>query len=246
MVATDLQKPDLSTRKFIRSHVMLGKNAGRVLSQRRKKPSPVPDVDEVDDIEHAEEIALSPASRRFITKRSVLPPAVDIEPSKMNAILQFSAIAKQVLFPLEPCIFFENRAEEWIGPLSTDPAYLHCLIFTSQYFFDAKLAKSRGSDVPINRDTMSHFVKGIRMLSDRMSSNRDSMQLSNATAAAVMGLSSYALVTCDLVFAERHMLGLQKIVTLRGGFKTFFGGSEKLLVEILRCVPNIESYRASH
>ena len=49
-----------------------------------------------------------------------------------------------------------------------------------------------------------------------------------------MGLSGYALITEDFIFAERHILGLQKIVTLRGGVSTFFGGSEKLLVEILR------------
>ena len=240
VVATNLQKPDLTTRKYIRSHVMLGKNAGRVLPQRRKspphgKPDSLKSFEtESEAYEYDSSIGLSSPSRRFAKRLSTLSPAEAIDPQKMNSILQFSAVAKQVLFPLESCIFFERRAEEWIGPLTTDPAYLHCLIFTSQYYFDRRSARQGDNKVATNSDTMSHFVKGIQMLGDRMSSNSKGMQLSNSTAAAVMGLSGYALITEDFIFAERHILGLQKIVTLRGGVSTFFGGSEKLLVEILR------------
>jgi hypothetical protein len=38
VVSNSLTKPDPDLRKFIRSHVMLGKNQGRTLPPRKKKP----------------------------------------------------------------------------------------------------------------------------------------------------------------------------------------------------------------
>jgi hypothetical protein len=188
-------------------------------------------------------ITLSPASRRFGTRLSTLALADDVDFASVQSVLRFSSIAKQVLFPLEPCIFFENRAEEWIGPLTTDSAYLHCLIFTAQYFFDAKCSGRRGNEVPVNNRTMSHFIKGLAMLRQRMLDDNSSNELrfTNSTAAAVMGLSSHALVTGDLDFAKNHLDGLARIVVMRGGFSTFYNGSEKLLVEILRYVSCLTS-----
>lgn len=43
IVSTTVQKPDPELRKFIRSHVMIGKNKGRIL----KKKSPVGEQDHV-------------------------------------------------------------------------------------------------------------------------------------------------------------------------------------------------------
>jgi hypothetical protein len=48
------------------------------------------------------------------------------------------------------------------------------------------------------------------------------------------GLSSHALLTGDLNMAKKHVDGLCRIIAARGGTRTFFGGSEKLLVEVLR------------
>ena len=218
---------------------MIGKNAGRSLPSRRKKAPVKPtsaakEPSTTDDEADFIALALSPASRRFGSRLSTLPLADVVDPTFMQSVLRFSSIAKQVLFPLEPCIFFERRAEEWIGPLTTDPAYLHCLIFTAQYFFDAMASGRRGNDVPVNDRTMSHFVKGLGMLKDRMVDDNNDMRLSNSTAAAIMGLSAHAMVTDDLGFAKIHVDGLAKIVQMRGGFSTFYNGSEKLLVEILR------------
>jgi len=57
------------------------------------------------------------------------------------ALNPVSSIAKQILFPLEICIFFDRRAESWIAPLAVDPAYLHAKIFTSLYYFDVVLSR---------------------------------------------------------------------------------------------------------
>jgi hypothetical protein len=80
---------------------------------------------------------------------------------------------------------------------------------------------------------MPHYIKGLRLLRDRLNNNSELSKFSSSTAAAVMGLCGYAMVTGDLEYANRHLEGLCKIVKLRGGVGTFVG-AEKLLVEILR------------
>jgi hypothetical protein len=249
VVSTDLAKPSADTRKFIRSHVMLGKNLGKTLPSKKpiaQEPSP-PTSDEEECIKSLapeaftsssslESLALAPSSRQFSSLLATISLADTVDVGKIDSVLKFSQIAKQVLFPLEPCIFFERRAEEWIGPLTTDPAYLHCLIFTSSYFFDALRHSSspgQGMNVPINQQMMPHYIKGLRLLRDRMGSEDDPARCSNTTAAAVMGLSAHSMAMGDMVFARKHLDGLGRIVRLRGGTGTF-GGAEKLLVEILR------------
>ena len=81
-----------------------------------------------------------------------------------------SSISKQVLFPLEPCIFFERRAETWIAPLTLDPAYLHAMIFTSQYFFDAMLPRKFS---PLNQRSLPHFLATVKLLRERLARDDD-------------------------------------------------------------------------
>lgn len=131
---------------------------------------------------------------------------------------------------METCIFFERRAEEWIAPLAVDPAYLHAMIFTSQYYFDAIVARNSS---PFNQRTLAHFLKALGLLRERFAHCDDQSKLSNSTAAAVMGLAGHAHWMGDYKSARHHMKGLCKIVNLRGGV-TSFRDNTKLLVEILR------------
>jgi hypothetical protein len=135
-----------------------------------------------------------------------------------------------MLFPLERCMFFDRRSENWIAPLAVDPAYLHAMIFTAQFYFDA--LKS-GKAISVSRRSMPHFVKTLKLLRERMANEDDQERLSDSTAAAIMGLVGHAHLTGDLKSARYHMEGLYKIVCLRGGVTTFKQNA-KLLVEILR------------
>jgi hypothetical protein len=142
-----------------------------------------------------------------------------------------SSIAKQVLFPLEICIFFERRAENWIAPLALDPAYLHAKIFTSMYYFDVVL--HRKSSLASQR-TLRHHLKTLKLLRGRFLYGDDEVRLSNNTVSAVLGLAGHAFWTGDSKSATHHLEGLCKIVGLRGGVTTFRDNA-KLLVEIFRC-----------
>ena len=142
-----------------------------------------------------------------------------------------SSIAKQILFPLETCIFFERRAEAWIAPLASDPVYLHATIFASQYYFDAMVPRNSS---PVNHRSLSHFLETVKLLRERLLHENDEAKLSFTTAAAVMALAGQALWTGNSVSAQHHMEGLSRIVSLRGGVATF-KENPKLLIEILRC-----------
>jgi hypothetical protein len=144
-----------------------------------------------------------------------------------------SSIAKQILFPLEICIFFERRAEAWETPLAVNPVYLHAKIFTSMYYFDMVLP--RKSSIAIQR-TLRHHLKALRLLRGRFLYDKDEPRLSNNTVAAVLGLAGHAFWTGDPKSATHHMEGLCKIVNLRGGVTTFRDNS-MLLAEILRYEP---------
>jgi len=139
-----------------------------------------------------------------------------------------SSIAKQVLFPLESCIFFDRRAEVWIAPLALDPAYLHTMIFTADFYFD----NLQHSSLP-KQNLLPHYVKALKILRERFASDDERVKVSNSTMAAVMALAGHAHLTGNHAAARNHLEGLRKIVSLRGGERSF-GDSAKLLVEILR------------
>jgi hypothetical protein len=127
-------------------------------------------------------------------------------------------------------MFFDRRAENWIAPLAVDPAYLHAMIFTAQFYFDALVSEKSAS---IIRRSLPHFLKTLKLLRERMADDDDEAKLSDSTVAAIMALVGHAHLTGDINSARHHMEGLYKIVVLRGGVTTFKRNA-KLLVEILR------------
>lgn len=144
-----------------------------------------------------------------------------------------SSIAKQILFPLESCIFFTKRAESWIAPLAFDPAYLHAMIFSSQWYFDT-LRTRDASTSAISSRAMSHYQKTLKILRNRFAQDDDHIMISGTTAAAVMSLAAHAFVTNDVKASQNHITGLYTIVGLKGGINTFKRTNAKLLIEILR------------
>lgn len=141
-----------------------------------------------------------------------------------------SKTAKQVLFALESCIFFERRGQLWIAPLVLDPAFYHCTVFTSQFFFDVLSSPHR---LATSQRHIPHFMETVKLLQDRMASGDDESKLSPFTLSAVLGLAGHALLTYDHGSALHHLQALHRIVILRGGPSTF-GFNPKLLLEMLR------------
>jgi hypothetical protein len=129
---------------------------------------------------------------------------------------------------LEPCVFFERRAENWIAPLAIDPVYLHTMIFGAKYYFH-----SISSCRPMRIDP--HFITALRLLRERIEGDDDDLKMSTTTITAMMSLAGQALLMGDLKSSRNHLKGLCKIIGLKGGMTTCMDNT-KLVIETLRCV----------
>ncbi|KAI0473624.1 hypothetical protein GGR56DRAFT_541101 [Xylariaceae sp. FL0804] len=154
-----------------------------------------------------------------------------VETAAIEVVIQFSSIAKQLLFPLEPCIFFDKRAENWVAPLATDSAFLHAKLFTSLYYYDAIVTRRFSSpSLRVRR----HYHKTLQILRARLSSTCDDARLSNHTVSAVLCLTGQAFSAGDSKTALAHLRGIKCIIDMRGGLESL-SSNEKLATEILRC-----------
>ncbi|KAB8236997.1 uncharacterized protein BDW43DRAFT_266653 [Aspergillus alliaceus] len=239
IISTDSTKPNPDTRKFIRSHVMLGKNRGRF---RRSGPEELTDF-ERDKCRNERNRALQKRSTRLVEKphpiipkrvgsdASLLQFADSIEPLLAANILRFGTMSKKVLFALERCIDF-NKKEQWHDLLIVDPVYLHAMAFITQYFFDGLTSQQLTNST--NRPTSPHFVKTLQLLRVRLSLPDEQVKPSIATIMVVLFLAIHAHITGNIEFARHHLNGLYKLVNLRGGV-TKFTDDVKLRTEIYRC-----------
>ncbi|KAI1765462.1 hypothetical protein GGR53DRAFT_261179 [Hypoxylon sp. FL1150] len=262
IVSTDIEKPNPNLRKFIRSHVMLGKNRGKTRSVEKKRQRATEDVPVVTphtstvDTLNPNEQSISSAVASTTASQPILPLTIPrkfgsdissmsfpdaVEPRTVEVVLKFSSIAKQILFPLEPCVFFERRAQTWVEPLTFDPVFLHTMIFTSQSYFDVV---ATGRTLAATKVALHHFVKALKLLRERISRDDTHVTLSDNTLAAIMAFAGHALLTGDYKLAMNHVEGLRKIVSLRGGVSTF-KSNPKLLIEILRCDIGMVLHRGS-
>ncbi|KAK6497983.1 hypothetical protein TWF506_004228 [Arthrobotrys conoides] len=256
IVSTDPTKTDADTRKFIRSHVMLGKNLGRPRPDRRKKKAPQdpkqPSKDNSNsknrqDEEGAEFDEINtwlPLRNSIVSYRGRLsiPPrigddfttlefAAPTSASIICEIIKFAKSSKKILFPLEPVIEFNHKDRQWWDALTIDPAYLNTTAFMAYAYVDLMKGNRYGPMLP---EAAFHFVQSVHMLRERLLTNDKGLLYSDSTLFLVLSLGLYAHMSGDGATARNHMKGLRKIVSLRGGIRTF-RHNEKLLMEILRC-----------
>lgn len=249
VVSTSLDKPDPNLRKFIRKHVMMGKNRGKTRPTKKKEKKAIG----LSEMSHpAKDLTKSSSNVSLIVRHHPIPPNVgselstvhfadDVDLSTVAVVLRFSSIAKQALFPLETCISFDKGdKKQWIEPLAFDAAYLHTMIFTTHDYFNLLLHRTPSGE------TSPHFFKTVHILRERLLYEGDGRsKVSILTASVVLALAGHALLMNEYVSARHHMEGLRKIIDLRGGISTF-RGSSKLLIEILRCDLGMAFYTGSN
>ncbi|KAI0435516.1 hypothetical protein F4803DRAFT_328886 [Xylaria telfairii] len=272
MVKTSLDGFNPEDRKLIRSHVMKGKNVGKmgVLGSRQHlkfadarrnaaslfSGSGVTNSDgdnesmplsriSASSLPHAEYgagiQALESIPPRVGSVASTMYLADSVKPATVEVVLQFSSIAKALLFPMESCIFFDRRAQNWIAPLAIDPAFLHVNIFTSLYYYDAVLPRRPFRE---SQRVRHHYHKAISLLRERLVCDDNEKRLSNTTISIVLSLAGQAFCAGDLKSAVNHIQGIRKIINLRGGLSSITA-NEKLITEILRCDLGIAVYSGS-
>ncbi|KAI0146158.1 hypothetical protein GGR57DRAFT_479644 [Xylariaceae sp. FL1272] len=263
IVDTGSGKFGANERKLIRSHVMKGKNKGRLMplgSKRNSKPSPQSLGSESPrPADHAEDArALYPRQdplygssqwtdgdvtrisatipRPLVTvNSSTLQLADSVGPSTLHVVLDCAglATAKRLLYPIESYLAFKRRPEHWTIPLKVDPAFLHAKISTSLWYYEMIYPRKPFPHIQ-GAGTWFHYFKALSLLRQRLLVDDDDLRLSDYTLNVVLSLTGQAFASGDVKSASNHMEGVARMVDLRGGWPTF-QGIEKLALELIRC-----------
>ncbi|EPS35700.1 hypothetical protein H072_10845 [Dactylellina haptotyla CBS 200.50] len=230
IVSTDTTKANADTRKFIRSHVMMGKNLGKSRPRKKNnankgKAKEVPPPSD-NDAEHVEQD--SPPTTTEPETLCGIPARVGsdidfnkfadfIKPSVLDEVIKFSREGKKILFPLEPCFAFDHNSRMWWDALSYDPAYLNTTAFMSHAYVNM-MRGYRGN--PIGQDGTYHLVKTVHHLRERLSAGPGPLLFQDSTIFIILMLAVYAHVMGEGETAQQHMKGLRRIVNMRGGIRT--------------------------
>lgn len=234
---------------------MRKKNLGRLLPPRKRKERRLQDeTDLYTDAVHTVITSEAPVPRKFGFVASAVTFADSVEPKAVDVFLKcefcstflshleswlissesVSYIAKQVLFPLESCILFEGRAESWIAPLEFDPAFLHCMIFSAHFYFDAIASRHILGVTPhLTPRTLPYYKKTLDLLRKRLLDRNLDARRSYTTLSILNILACHAYVTGGCETAKHYVECLHRLVMLRGGTGSF-GDNPKLLAEILK------------
>ncbi|KAI1461932.1 hypothetical protein F4805DRAFT_188175 [Annulohypoxylon moriforme] len=252
--STGTKKPDPELRKLIRSHVMKGKNRGRILRPNYQKSVELEVIVEPDrktpkiDNEGSWGLVvpeyLPTIPRKVGSELSLTRFADKIDEPTVNTIIEFSTIAKKALFPLESCINFGPKTRAWLEALTVDAAYLHAMAFSAQGYFDLRCGRAPSNSTAL---TDPHVVKTLRLLRERLETvnHGDMMQFLSRTASIVLCLAFQAHMTGDFHAARHHIVGLRRIVDLAGGFEALRDNA-KVVVEILRCDIGMALHSGTH
>lgn len=152
-----------------------------------------------------------------------------------------ATISRAPLFPLEACIDSADTPQDlWIEILCTDAAYLNAITFSVQVYFDLLAGRDLEPVSPLT-PTYTAFSKTVRLLRERLGDEDEQLKISDNTVMVVLILACHAHRLGQYSIARNHMLGLRKIVDMRGGIATL-NGRTKLLIELFRYVTLVYTY----
>ncbi|EXJ76665.1 uncharacterized protein A1O5_01173 [Cladophialophora psammophila CBS 110553] len=237
IVTTDVKKADPETQRLIRSQVMRGKNRGKSHRAKQrgstswavmvdaKRGPPVP----LDTFIEAY-YKYSTVPGRVGSDLSSFVFAAEMDSAAFGDVVRFFEMAARALFPLVMVTGFSHKDMAWFDPLKFDAAYLHVTVFAAEVFMDKLL----GREYPTtNQDATVHFLKGVQILRKRLLLGDENTKPSDSTIAVVLTLAVSAFFMGEDGAFKHHMVGLRKMVNLRGGIAAFRGS--KLLTEMFRC-----------
>ncbi|KAI8631890.1 hypothetical protein F5Y19DRAFT_422438 [Xylariaceae sp. FL1651] len=231
---TGKEPQDPDTRKFIRRHVMLGKNRGKVIPHRRKPTrkakATIGSSIQQSSLPLSQEASLSKIPPQIGSDLSSLAWADSVDISTIAGIMEFSNFTKKSMYKIEIYIDFPRKDIQWLEPMLSDAAWLHIMAFSSRAFFDVL---QRRSTQLTDHWASPHFASALRLLRERLLGDDQSDAITNSTIQVVIALATHASLQGQYEVAKCHMLGLQRIVELRGGIDAF-RSYPKLILTILR------------
>ncbi|SPN99275.1 uncharacterized protein DNG_02312 [Cephalotrichum gorgonifer] len=226
IVSTTPGKPDPATRKFIRSHVMRGKNLGKLRprkghgKQRRNEKSVPARAEEAAGAapDHGAAVFVPAAPRRIASELSAYRYVVDIKPYMFNLIYRALTLIKPSTFTLEKITDGDliRSSGFCFQDLPDDAALIHSVVFAAQSFYDMAAGTSR-SDI-----AGFHFGRTVHYLQRNLNSSSEVTK--DYTLSVVILLATAACLDGDFETATKHRDGLYKVIDLRGGLDTIAPG----------------------
>ncbi|TRX96344.1 hypothetical protein FHL15_002616 [Xylaria flabelliformis] len=231
-MSSNAGKADPTTRSFIRSHVMRGKNKKsrgtkqgiRLTSGRhrenRNRARPVDPQGFID--------MYIPLPTSIGSDTSLVD--LDIDPTVLLNLIRVSEISGNLMFPLMTVVGFQPEKDNWLDLLRDDPAGLHITAFAMEELVTKVIRRETRS---VNVVAMQHFQKGVKILRERLLGDEAGIKISDSTMGVVLKLAGAAHFHGDYQSSKHHMDGLRRIADLRGGLDAFKG--TRLRQEMLRC-----------
>ncbi|KAJ8128280.1 hypothetical protein O1611_g5354 [Lasiodiplodia mahajangana] len=229
------QGEDPDTRKLIRRHVMLGKNRGKKFPSRRKprrKTASTAEEARLDDSHPlvAPGKSLSRIPQQVGSDLSSMAWADSVDVSTMAVIMDFTHFTKKSMHLIEAYIDFPHKDIEWIAAFITDAAWVHMMAFTSEAILDVVRGRRMR---PADQRASPHFARSMRLLRERLLGDDQMIPLTNSTVQVILALATHAKIHGEFEEARCHLMGLRRIVELRGGIHNFRPWP-RLVLEILR------------
>ncbi|KAK0704876.1 hypothetical protein B0H67DRAFT_603885 [Lasiosphaeris hirsuta] len=208
-------KPDPEARKYIRSHVMRGKNRKRA---SRKEDLPVGSWINNQEAQVTPHGTMSDIPRSLAPDVALINYATEIKPQMMELVFTWFTSLKQAIYPVEVCMEADLDTSQWVYYLAYDKAYVYSVLFTTRAFFDYI------RDQTIGHEAIAYLQNSLEFLRLNLA-DRDA-QTSDSTIAVVLSLALMSDLIGDSKSAEAHLKGLYQMVKLRGGIKALRTNSQ--------------------
>ncbi|TGJ84806.1 hypothetical protein E0Z10_g3966 [Xylaria hypoxylon] len=221
IVNTTPDKPDQSTRKLIRSHVMRGKNTRA--ARRAKEPI---QYSEWVTHAHGQHVGMLGASEGWVpsTPRKVASElasfgfTIELKPYMVDLLYRAFTTIKPSAYTIETKIVDERPDDLFcFSNLSQHPAMIHAILFMVQTLDDSR------SQVSCGDIARYHLVKTLQYLGQSLQDK--SAATTKSTMAVVLSLAHSAAMLGELETTQKHMDGLYQIVSLSGGLDSLGPGS---------------------
>ena len=96
------------------------------------------------------------------------------------------------------------------------------MVFAAYTFFDTVLGQPDYTTERKRKATF-HFLKGVRLLRQRLCFGDEQVKVSDPTMAVILTLTICAYFMRDYETSRQHLLGIREIIDLRGGLAAFKG-----------------------
>ncbi|KAK7415678.1 hypothetical protein QQX98_005712 [Neonectria punicea] len=206
---------DAKSRKTVRSLVMKGRNVGRTHPQRCQRDNAQAKAKDNQRREVRPDDGALTLSRCIGDGIPAFATGHNWTPYQKLRLHQYFLVIAEALYPRELCQSMDVYKSLWFQSLFIDEAYFHFAIAMTNTCIDFFLRRTEESPT-----ALAHLSRTFQLLNKRLGS-KDAV--TDMTIGLTAVLSIRESVRGDLKTNKVHLDGLQQMVELRGGLRSFEG-----------------------